>query len=140
MERAGIGFPEHDARYAYGQEWISVVSRLLQGERITYKGAHFDVQDYALRPKDLYRPRPLIYVGGESEPARALVADHGDVWFINGQPLEDVAGLIADVGRGRAIPGRSVSAFPRLSLRGKPINRLPPPTNDCWTWLQRMRR
>jgi alkanesulfonate monooxygenase len=39
----------------------------------------------------------LIYVGGESEPARALVADHGDVWFINGQPLEDVAGLIADV-------------------------------------------
>jgi len=39
----------------------------------------------------------LIYVGGESEPARALVADHGDVWFINGQPLDDVVGLIADV-------------------------------------------
>ncbi|MFN5719214.1 MAG: LLM class flavin-dependent oxidoreductase, partial [Bradyrhizobium sp.] len=45
----------------------------------------------------LYRSRPVIYVGGESEPARALVADHGDVWFINGQPLDDVAGLIADV-------------------------------------------
>jgi alkanesulfonate monooxygenase len=86
LEKAGIGFPEHDARYAYGREWISVVSRLMQGERVTYKGAHFDVRDYALRPKDLYRPRPTIYV-----------ADHGDVWFINGQPLEDVAGLIADV-------------------------------------------
>jgi alkanesulfonate monooxygenase len=97
LEKAGIGFPEHDARYAYGQEWISVVSRLMQGERLTYKGEHFDVRDYALRPKDLYRPRPLIYVGGESEPARALVAEHGDVWFINGQPLEDVSGLIADV-------------------------------------------
>jgi alkanesulfonate monooxygenase len=97
LERAGIGFAEHDARYAYGKEWISVVSRLLQGERLTYKGSHFDVRDYALRPKDLYRPRPLIYVGGESEPARALVADHGDVWFINGQPLADVSGLIADV-------------------------------------------
>jgi alkanesulfonate monooxygenase len=69
----------------------------MQGERVTYKGEHFDVRDYALRPKDLYRPRPLIYVGGESDPARALVADHGDVWFINGQPLEDVARLIADV-------------------------------------------
>ncbi|GCC46964.1 hypothetical protein chiPu_0031210, partial [Chiloscyllium punctatum] len=54
-------------------------------------------QDYALRPSSLYRSRPVIYVGGESEPARALVADHGDVWFINGQPLDDVAGLIADV-------------------------------------------
>ena len=97
LDRAGIGFAEHDARYAYGREWITVVSRLMQGERLTYKGEHFDVRDYVLRPSSLYRPRPLIYVGGESEPARALVAEHGDVWFINGQPLEDVAGLIADV-------------------------------------------
>jgi alkanesulfonate monooxygenase len=97
LDKAGIGFPEHDARYAYGREWITVVSRLMQGERLTYKGEHFDVRDYALRPADLYRPRPLIYVGGESAPARDLVADHGDVWFINGQPLDDVAGLIADV-------------------------------------------
>src|SRR6266700_874237 len=97
LAKAGIGFPEHDARYAYGREWISVVSRLMQGERLTYRGEHFDVRDYVLRPSSLYRPRPLIYVGGESDPARALVADHGDVWFINGQPLDDVAGLIADV-------------------------------------------
>ena len=93
LEKAGIGFAEHDERYGYGREWISVVSRLMQGERLTYKGKHFDVRDYVLRPTSLHRSRPTIYVGGESEPARALVADHGDVWFINGQPLDDVAGL-----------------------------------------------
>ena len=98
LEKAGIGFAEHDDRYAYGREWISIVSRLVAGERVTFKGAHFDVRDYMLRPADLYRKRPTIYVGGESEPARALVADHGDVWFINGQPIEDVAALIANVG------------------------------------------
>jgi alkanesulfonate monooxygenase len=97
LEKAGIGFAEHDDRYAYGREWISIVSRLLAGERVTFKGAHFDVRDYMLRPVDLYRARPTIYVGGESEPARALVADHGDVWFINGQPTEEVRGLIANV-------------------------------------------
>ena len=70
---------------------------LFDGERLTYKGHHFDVRDYVLRPKSLYRPRPTIYVGGESEPARALVADHGDVWFINGQPLADVEALMANV-------------------------------------------
>jgi len=96
LDKAGIGFAEHDERYAYGREWISVVSRLISGERVTHRGANFDVRDYALRPKDLYRDRPLIYVGGESGPARALVAEQGDVWFINGQPLNDVAGLIAD--------------------------------------------
>ncbi len=115
LERAGLPFPEHDARYGYGREWISIVTRLMRGERVTFRGEHFDVYDYALHPVSLYRERPTIYVGGESEPARALVADHGDVWFINGQPLEDVAGLIADVAarpRGAAPPLRfGLSAF-----------------------------
>ncbi|MDA9490356.1 alkanesulfonate monooxygenase [Bradyrhizobium sp. CCBAU 11386] len=114
LEKAGIGFPDHDARYAYGTEWISVVSRLMEGERLNYRGDHFNVSNYALRPTSLYRKRPAIYVGGESEPARDLVAGHGDVWFINGQPLEDVAGLIANVAarpRGAAPLRFGLSAF-----------------------------
>lgn len=94
---AGIHFAEHDERYAYGAEWIQVVQRLLRGERVSHDGQHFHIRDYELRPHDTYRPRPLIYVGGESEPARNLVSGHGDVWFINGQPLDDVRALIADV-------------------------------------------
>lgn len=97
LDKAGIGFAEHDARYAYGDEWLAVVEPLLRGERVNHSGTNFNVRDYALRPADPYRSRPRIYVGGESEPARALVADKGDVWFINGQPLADVARLIADV-------------------------------------------
>jgi len=99
FEKAGLPFSEHDDRYAYGREWISVVSRLLSGEAVTHRGEHFGLDGYQLSPGDLYRRRPAIYVGGESEPARALVADHGDVWFINGQPLADVAALVADVRR-----------------------------------------
>jgi alkanesulfonate monooxygenase len=97
LDKAGIEFAEHDARYAYGREWLSVVEPLLRGVRLSHSGTNFNVHDYALRPADPYRARPRIYVGGESEPARALVADKGDVWFINGQPLPDVVRLIADV-------------------------------------------
>ena len=99
FERAGLPFPAHDARYAYGREWIGLVDRLMRGERVRFEGEHFRVEDYQLRPAGTYRPRPTIYLGGESEPARALAADHADVWFLNGQPLEDVASLIADVAR-----------------------------------------
>jgi len=99
LERAGIAFPEHDARYAYGREWLSVVEPLMRGESVHFQGEQFRLDSYALRPAGLHRPRPRIYVGGESEPARALVADQGDVWFINGQPLDDVKVLIADVAR-----------------------------------------
>ncbi len=97
MDKAGLPFPEHDARYALGEEWLSVVEPLLRGERVTHHGAHFQVQDAAIVPAAATRARPRIYIGGESEPARALAAAQGDVWFINGQPIDDVAALIADV-------------------------------------------
>ncbi|HVE11707.1 MAG TPA: LLM class flavin-dependent oxidoreductase [Paraburkholderia sp.] len=113
LDRAGIGFAEHDARYAYGREWIEVVSSLLSGARTTFHGQHFHVDDYLLRPADPFRARPRIYVGGESEPARELVAAHGDVWFINGQPLDDVARLIADL---RARPRAAGAAPLRFGL------------------------
>ncbi|MGV6876315.1 LLM class flavin-dependent oxidoreductase [Pseudochelatococcus sp. B33] len=99
FEQAGIAFGEHDERYAYGREWISIVSRLVAGQTVSHDGPHFTIADYKLTPKDLYRPRPLIYIGGESEPARALAAEQADVWFINGQPLANVAALISDLRR-----------------------------------------
>jgi len=100
-EKAGIPFAEHDERYAYGREWIGIVEALLRGERVSAKGKYFDVKGFQLRPADPFRRRPAIYVGGESAPAQELVAAHGDVWFINGQPLEYVEGLIAGA---RALP------------------------------------
>lgn len=99
IEDAGLVFREHDERYAYGAEWLSVVERLMRGEAVHHAGRYFQVKDYILRPAAAGRPRPRIYVGGESGPARDLVAAQADVWFINGQPLEDVQALIADVRR-----------------------------------------
>lgn len=97
LERAGIGFPEHDERYAYGREWIEIVNGLMSGRRVDFKGRHFNVDSYQLRPGDRHRSRPTIYLGGESEPARALAAESADVYFMNGQPLEDIAALVRDV-------------------------------------------
>jgi alkanesulfonate monooxygenase len=107
LQKAGIGFAEHDERYAYGREWITIVRDLIAGERVNFHGRFFDVDGYELWPKDKHRGRPRIYIGGESDPARALAADAGDVWFINGQPPDNVRSLIADV-----------AARPRL---GRPI-------------------
>jgi alkanesulfonate monooxygenase len=96
---AGMEFREHDERYAYGAEWLTVVEALMRGERVNFKGKYFEITDYILHPVGSARPRPRIYVGGESVPARELSAAQADVWFINGQPLDDVKALIADVKR-----------------------------------------
>jgi alkanesulfonate monooxygenase len=97
FERAGIPFTEHDSRYDYGREWITIFRELTNGTRLTFNGEHFKVTDYQLRPTGRYRPRPIIYAGGESAQARDLAADTADVWFINGQPPADVSRLIADI-------------------------------------------
>jgi alkanesulfonate monooxygenase len=94
---AGIPFPDHDERYAYGAEWLAIVENLLRGANVSFRGRHFQFAGYQLRPRDPYHARPAIYLGGESEPAKALAVEHADVWFINGQPPERVAALIADL-------------------------------------------
>lgn len=99
FEKAGIPFGEHDDRYVLGREWASIVKRLVSGEMVNHRGQHFTITDYKLTPQSPNRKRPTFYIGGESEPARALATDHADVWFINGQPLAEVTGLIADVRR-----------------------------------------
>jgi alkanesulfonate monooxygenase len=99
MEQAGIAFPDHDDRYAYGREWIDIVEGLIAGRRVDFHGRHFNVAAYQLRPADKYRSRPTIYLGGESEAARALAAEAADVYFMNGQPLDDIRTLIQDVAR-----------------------------------------
>ncbi len=97
LERAGIPFAEHDARYEYGSEWLRVFRALSAGDELHFAGQHFRIDGYKLRPVGRYRPRPLIYAGGESGPARDLAAELADVWFMNGQKLAQVRALIEDV-------------------------------------------
>ncbi|MFO6454533.1 MULTISPECIES: LLM class flavin-dependent oxidoreductase [unclassified Aeromicrobium] len=99
LEKTGLAGLDHDQRYAYGTEWLEVVNALSSGERVTYDGRWFSIDDLQLVQGDPVTRRPTVYVGGESDPARDLVAQHGDVWFINGQPIEDVRSLIDSVAR-----------------------------------------
>lgn len=98
LEKAGIRFAEHDERYAYGTEWLTATRSLLAGERTSFHGRYFDIDDYVLRPAPRFRARPSIYVGGESEPAQELARGLADVWFLNGKPVEEVARLTRQAG------------------------------------------
>ena len=97
LEKSGIGFPDHDQRYDYGGEWLRIVKRLLEGETVTHQGKYFSVNNYRLSPVSRFRDRPYIYMGGESESARALTAELGDEWLINSRPIEEVRPLVEDL-------------------------------------------
>ncbi|HEY9621383.1 MAG TPA: LLM class flavin-dependent oxidoreductase [Crinalium sp.] len=105
MERTNIPFPPHDERYRYSGEWLRVVKALWSGDRVDFAGDYFKIQDLQFRPTSIAKPHPPIYLGGASEPAQLLVAEQADVYFINGQPLDDVRQVIQQVlTRPRSLP------------------------------------
>jgi alkanesulfonate monooxygenase len=93
---------DHDSRYAYSEEWLGIVTKLLAGETVTHRGRFVSVDGLRLRPRSV-RPGGLpVYFGGESEPALALAAAQADTFFINGRDLNATRNLI-----------HQISAYPR---------------------------
>jgi alkanesulfonate monooxygenase len=97
MEKLGLPALDHDRRYAYTEEWISVVRGLLAGDTVTQTGEFVSVRDLILRPRPINARGPTVYFGGESEAARRLGALQADVFFINGRALEETKALIDDM-------------------------------------------
>jgi alkanesulfonate monooxygenase len=99
MEQAGLEMRAHADRYRFTREWIRIVKALWDGETVTFEGEWFNLNGLRLHPGPVAKPRPPVYLGGESEPARALAADEADVYLINGRPVELIREIVADVSR-----------------------------------------
>jgi alkanesulfonate monooxygenase len=93
LQALGIDVPEHDDRYAHTAQWLDQVVALWNGKQVTigdHTGQQALIRPFPTQP-------PPVYVGGESEPGRALAAARGDVFFINGRPLADTTAIIEDL-------------------------------------------
>ena len=97
----GVAFDRHDERYARTSEWLDVVDGLWRAPRFTYGGRFYQIDDAILQPKPLARPRPCVYMGGESEAAKELIAEKADAYLMHGDPPERIAEKIADLSRRR---------------------------------------
>ncbi|MGH3637976.1 MAG: LLM class flavin-dependent oxidoreductase [Mycobacterium sp.] len=93
LEALGLDPTSHDDRYAYTARWLAVVLELWAGKEVAIDGS--TGQQALVRP--LPAQAPAVYLGGESEPARALAARHADVFFINGRPLPATVEVIDDL-------------------------------------------
>ena len=98
--RFGVRFDAHDDRYARTREWLDVLDGAWREPEFAYNGNYYTVEDTVLAPKPLSRPgrpRPTVYAGGESEAARALIAARCDAYVMHGDPVDVVAGRVADM-------------------------------------------
>jgi FMNH2-dependent dimethyl sulfone monooxygenase len=93
----GVGFEQHDDRYARTAEWLTVLNGVWQEDGFTFSGKYYSVSNNSLQPKPVSRPRPLIYAGGESEAAKDLISTTCDGYVMHGDPPELIGKRILDL-------------------------------------------
>jgi FMNH2-dependent dimethyl sulfone monooxygenase len=105
----GLQFDEHDDRYGRTREWLEVVQGLWREPRFTYAGERYRLDAAICEPKPA--GRPVIYAGGESETAKAMIAAQCDAYVMHGDSVEVIAGKIADMRRRREALGKPPMIF-----------------------------
>jgi FMNH2-dependent dimethyl sulfone monooxygenase len=93
----GVGFEQHDDRYARTSEWLDVLNGVWSRDHFSFSGKYYRVEDNVLEPKPVSQPRPTLYAGGESPAAKELIAEKCDAYLMHGDPPERVREKIADL-------------------------------------------
>ena len=107
----GAPFDVHDARYARTEEWLGVVTRLLdRGEdAVTHRGTHYTLENCVLEPKPA---EPVtVYMGGESPRAKQLISAVAGGYVMHGDPPDVIAAKVDDMRTRRAATGRPPLSF-----------------------------
>jgi FMNH2-dependent dimethyl sulfone monooxygenase len=86
-----------------------VVQGLWRQPSFTFHGERYRLDEAICEPKPI-RP-PVIYAGGESEAAKAMIAAQCDAYVMHGDEVEVVAGKIADMRARRAALGKPPMIF-----------------------------
>jgi dimethylsulfone monooxygenase len=89
-EFTGYGEPwlDHDERYRRSEEFIQALKSLWTNESTTFKGDFYRLNEAPLKPKPINPP--LVFQGGNSLAAREMAGRVSDVYFINGNSLENL--------------------------------------------------
>ena len=105
----GLGFDEHDDRYARTREWLEVVDGLWREPTFSYAGQRYQLEDAICEPKPVRKP--VVYAGGESEAAKAMIARQCDAYVMHGDDVDVIAVKIADMRARREALGKPPMAF-----------------------------
>lgn len=102
----GLMFDEHDDRYGRTREWLQVVDGLWSQPVFNHRGPRYVLTDAICSPKPVARPRPTVYAGGESEAAKAMIAECCDAYVMHGDEPAVIAEKIADMRARRERAGK----------------------------------
>jgi probable F420-dependent oxidoreductase len=101
-EQAGVRFDRGGVRVDRLGEAVTIVTRLFEGEPVTFRGRHYEVSEHTIHPRPVQRPRPPILIGGNGPRLLTLAATEADIVALSGITFgggglqRDMAGFRAD--------------------------------------------
>jgi alkanesulfonate monooxygenase SsuD/methylene tetrahydromethanopterin reductase-like flavin-dependent oxidoreductase (luciferase family) len=90
----GFDFPPAGTRVAMLREAIEVMRSLMRGERTTFHGRYYQLEDAPFAPLPVQSGGIPIMIGAQGERMLRLVAELGDAWNLNDSPAR-----MAELGR-----------------------------------------
>jgi len=67
-------------RVARFREYVEIVDQLLREEVTTYEGHYYQLQDAAMKPAPVQRPRPPFVIGAVGPVMLSIAANYADTW------------------------------------------------------------
>jgi alkanesulfonate monooxygenase SsuD/methylene tetrahydromethanopterin reductase-like flavin-dependent oxidoreductase (luciferase family) len=96
MKMFGVDLREHDDRYRFGDEWITVVKKLwTEPPGFDFKGQYFDMQGLEAEPKPIQKPGPVLINAGTSPAGMEFTAKHIDISFGSVSKPDDIDRLLS---------------------------------------------
>lgn len=109
----GFGLPSMRERAERLEEGIQVLRLLMSGERVSFDGRHFRLQEALYRPPPVQRPHPPIWIGASGrELMLPIVGRRADVWHTWGGRYAEKWDVVR---RSAEAAGRDPEAIARAS-------------------------
>ena len=107
---------DHDARYDYAEEWLSVVKELWAHGRSSHKGKYFQMDDCESFPTPAANPRPSIIAAGQSDRGFKFATREADACFVGGYTTEERREASTRAKRVAAENGYSIKTFAMCTI------------------------
>ncbi|HVW76518.1 MAG TPA: FMNH2-dependent alkanesulfonate monooxygenase [Alloacidobacterium sp.] len=109
-------FLSHDERYEVTGEFLKIWRQLLSGDTFTFHGKHLNVENARVYYPAVQQPHPPLYLGGSSDAAMEIAAEHIDYYLTWGETPALVAEKIARVRKLAESKGRKIRFGIRLHV------------------------
>ena len=119
----GLPFDDHDARYEYTDEWLTVAKRVwTETAPFDHTGKHFTLRNVLSKPKPYGGRLPTIISAGHSHRGREFAMRHAHALFTSITEIENAETEIAGA-RARATDGSNVPIYASGHLICRPTRK-----------------